>query len=119
MIGAPEDYSAPASPFRIQKFIAFLRKYWWLPVLTLTLALGAATAFFLLATPTFVSSAAMWETEKMNLPEGATFTQDQQTYLGTQSELLRSGRLRQLTLARLQAAGTNAVPLDKDGNPWA
>ena len=117
LIGAPEDHSIPASPFRIQKFIAFLRKYWWVPVLTLVVGLGAATAFFLLATPTFVSKAAMWETEKMNLPEGATFTQDQQTYLGTQTELLRSGRMRQLTLARLQAAGTNAVPLDKDGKP--
>jgi uncharacterized protein involved in exopolysaccharide biosynthesis len=117
LIGAPEDYSAPASPFRIQKFIAFLRKYWWVPVLTLTLALGAAIGFFLLAPPTFVSSAAMWETEKMNLPEGALFTEDPQNYLGTQTELLRSGRMRQLTLARLQAAGTNAVPRDKDGKP--
>lgn len=117
LIGAPEDYSAPASPFRIQKFIAFLRKYWWVPVLTLTLALGAALGFFLLAPPTFVSSAAMWETEKMRLPEGALFTEDPQNYLGTQTELLRSGRMRQLTLARLQAAGTNAVPRDKDGKP--
>jgi len=117
MIGTPEDYSAPASPFRIQKFIAFLRKYWWVPVLTLTLALGAAMGYFLLAPPTFVSSAAMWETEKMNLPEGALFTEDPQNYLGTQTELLRSGRMRQLTLARLQAAGTNAVPRDKDGKP--
>jgi capsular exopolysaccharide synthesis family protein len=117
LIDTPEDYSAPASPFRIQKFIAFLRKYWWVPVLTLTLALGAATGYFLLAPPTFVSSAAMWETEKMRLPEGALFTEDPQNYLGTQTELLRSGRMRQLTLARLQAAGTNTVPLGKDGKP--
>jgi capsular exopolysaccharide synthesis family protein len=87
------------------------------PVLTLTLALGAAIVYFLLAPPTFVSSAAMWETEKMRLPEGALFTEDPQNYLGTQTELLRSGRMRQLTLARLQAAGTNTVPLGKDGKP--
>jgi succinoglycan biosynthesis transport protein ExoP len=87
------------------------------PVLTLTLALGAAIVYFLLAPPTFVSSAAMWETEKMRLPEGALFTEDPQNYLGTQTELLRSGMMRQLTLARLQAAGTNAVPLGKDGKP--
>lgn len=88
-----------------------------MPVLTLTLALGAAIVYFLLAPPTFVSSAAMWETEKMRLPEGALFTEDPQNYLGTQTELLRSGMMRQLTLARLQAAGTNAVPLGKDGKP--
>ena len=117
LIGTPEDYSAPASPFRIQKFIAFLRKYWWVPDLTVTLALGAAMVWFLLAPPTFVSSAAMWETEKMRLPEGALFTEDPQNYLGTQTELLRSGRMRQLTLARLQAVSTNAVPVGKDGKP--
>ncbi len=117
LIGPPDDYSAPPPPFRIRKFLAFLRKYWWVPALTLTLSLGAAAAYFLLAPPTFVSQAAMWETEKMNLSEGASFTEDQQNYLGTQTELLRSGRMRQLTLARLQAAGTNAVPLDKDGKP--
>ena len=117
LIDTPEDYSAPASPFRIQKFIAFLRKYWWVPVLTLTLALGAATAYSLLAPPNFVSTASMWETEKMRLPEGALFTEDPQNYLGTQTELLRSGRMRQLTLARLQAAGTNTVPMSKDGKP--
>jgi capsular exopolysaccharide synthesis family protein len=117
LIDTPEDYSAPAPPFRIQKFIAFLRKYWWVPVLTLTLALGAAIAYFLLAPPTFVSKASMWETEKLRLPEGAMFSEDPQNYLGTQTELIRSGRMRQLTLARLQAAGTNTVPRGRDGQP--
>jgi capsular exopolysaccharide synthesis family protein len=117
LIDTPENYSAPAPAFHVRKFIAFLRKYWWVPVLTLTLGLGAAIAYFLLAPPNFVSSAAMWETEKMRLPEGALFTEDPQNYLGTQTELLRSGRMRQLTLARLQTAGTNTVPLGKDGKP--
>src|SRR5664280_2591409 len=116
-MGPLEESPVPASPFRIQKVIPFLRKYWWVPVLTLTLALGAAIVWFLLAPPTFVSSAAMWETEKMRLPEGALFTEDPQNYLGTQTELLRSGRMRQLTLTRLQAVGTNTVPLGKDGKP--
>ena len=117
LIDSPEDYSAPAPAFQIRKFLVVLRKHWWVPVLTLTLALGAAIVYFLLAPPTFVSSAAMWETEKMRLPEGALFTEDPQNYLGTQTELLRSGRMRQLTLARLQAAGTNTVPVGKDGKP--
>src|SRR5664280_111174 len=116
-MGPLEESPVPASPFRIQKVIPFLRKYWWVPALTLTLALGAAILYFLLAPPTFVSSAAMWETEKMRLPEGALFTEDPQNYLGTQTELLRSGRMRQLTLTRLQAVGTNTVPLGKDGKP--
>jgi capsular exopolysaccharide synthesis family protein len=114
---APEDYSAPASTFRIWKFLAILRQRWWVPALTLALFLGAAIGFILWAYPTFVSQASMWETEKLRLPEGAQFSEDPQNYLGTQTELLRSGRMRQLTLASLQAITTNAVPLGKDGQP--
>jgi len=114
---APEDYSAPASTFRIWKFLAILRQRWWVPALTLALFLGAAIGFILWASPTFVSQASMWETEKLRLPEGAQFSEDPQNYLGTQTELLRSGRMRQLTLASLQAVMTNAVPRGKDGQP--
>ena len=108
---------APASTFRVRKFLAVLRKYWWVPVLTLALFLGAAIGYLLWSPPTFVSKASMWETEKLRLPEGALFSEDPQNYLGTQTELLRSGRMRQLTLARLQAVMTNAVPRGKDGKP--
>lgn len=117
MYGPMDDGSAPASPIRIQRFLAFLRKYWWIPALTLLLSLGAAAAFVLWAPPTFVSSAAIWETEKLRLPEGAAFIGDLQNYYGTQMELLLSGRMYQLALTRLQASGTNAVPLDEDRKP--
>jgi len=117
LIDTPEDYSAPASAFHVRKFLAVLRKHWWVPVLTLALFLGAAIGYLLWSPPTFVSKASMWETEKLRLPEGAMFSEDPQSYLGTQTELIRSGRMRQLTLARLQAVMTNGVPRGKDGQP--
>jgi len=117
LIDTPEDYSAPASTFHVRKFPAVLRKHWWVPVLTLALFLGGAIGYITWSPPTFVSKASMWETEKLRLPEGAMFSEDPQNYLGTQTELIRSGRMRQLTLAHLQAAGTNTVPRDKDGKP--
>lgn len=117
LIGPPEDYSPPASTFRVRKFLDVLRKYWWVPVLSLALFLGAATGYLLWSPPTFVSTASMWETEKLRLPEGELFSEDPENYLGTQTELIRSGRMRQLTLARLQAVMTNGIPRDKDGNP--
>jgi len=115
--GPMDDFAPPPSKFHLGKFLAFLRELWWVPVATLTLSLAAAVTWIFFAPPTFVSTARMWETEKLRLPEGAVFTEDQQTYLGTQTELLRSARLRQLALARLQATATNAVPLDKKGDP--
>lgn len=115
--GPMDSFGPPRSRFHLGKFLAFLREFWWVPVATLTLSLAGAVTWIFFAPPTFVSTASMWETEKLRLPEGAVFTEDQQTYLGTQTELLRSAHLRELALARLQASGTNVVPLDKNGKP--
>lgn len=117
MYGPAEGYDAQASPIRIQRFLAFLRRLWWVPVLTLLCSLGGAGAYVLWAPPTYVSNTILWETEKLRLPEGAAFVEDVQTYYGTQMELLQSGRLWSLALARLQAGGSNSVPLDADGKP--
>src|SRR5206468_6667878 len=108
----PLDVDAGSvSPLQIQRFFVFLKKFWWVPVLTMALGLGGAVTYILCAPPTYVSIARMWETEKLRLPEGAAFTGDLQNYYGTQIELLRSVKMHQLALARLQAARTNTIPL--------
>jgi uncharacterized protein involved in exopolysaccharide biosynthesis len=116
--GSVQDIPAPASAFRTWKCFVYLSKYWWLPALTLILGLVVAAAFALLQPPTFISRARIWETVKLRLPEGAIFSEDVQTFLGTQTELLQSAALRDLALARLRTSGTPvAVPLGKDGEP--
>ena len=111
------SYVAPARKFRREKFFYFLRKFWWLPLVTLTLGIGTAVLIFFNTPPTFVSYGSLWETEKLRLPEGAAFTDDRDNYLGTQTELLRSQKLRELTLNRMRALNTNEIVLDKDGTP--
>lgn len=118
-MGGPEEYSAPAPTFHIRKLLAVLRKFWWVPVLTLVLFLAAATGYVLWAPPTYVTQASLWETEKLSLPGGELFSQDPQNEAGNQTELIRSGKLRQLTLARLQTTLTNGIPRGKDGQPLA
>lgn len=110
-------YADGGSAKSVRRFFVFLSKYWWIPLLTVLLAGGAAIAFIILTPPVFVSSAAMWETEKLHLSEGALFTEDASTYVGTQIELLKSTRMQQAALERLRASTTNGVPLGKDGFP--
>ena len=118
MMSPMEDDAAPGSPFPVQRLLAFLLKYWWLPVLTLVIGLGAAAGFVLSEPPTFTSKARMWETVKLHLPESALFAEDVQNFLGTQTELLQSATLRELALARLRASSNNvAIPLGKDREP--
>ncbi len=119
-LGAPMDISATATPapkFRVKKYLHILRKFWWIPLVTLILALGAAVAEFKSEPPEFVATASMWQTEKLNLGSGAEFAEDQQTYFGTLTAVLQSGTLRDLALQRLAAAGTNNIAVDKNGNP--
>lgn len=116
---APQDEGAGAGKkFPLHKFVAFLRKFWWVPVVTLAFAAVAAAGYVFWKPPVFVSQARMWETVKLRLPEGTLFSEDVQNFLGTQSDLLQSAALRDLALARLKTTTTNfTIPLGEDGLP--
>jgi polysaccharide biosynthesis transport protein len=118
--GPTEEYAAPGSTSGLRRIVFFLRKLWWVPLLTLILAEGSAVVYLhYWAPPDYVSSASMWETEKLRLPEGAAFSEDLQNYLGNQMELMRSDGMQKRVVAGMQAANSNSVPLDKDGFPIA
>jgi capsular exopolysaccharide synthesis family protein len=108
--------AAASSPFRMERLLVFLRRYWWIPALTTALGLAAALEYIRWAPPSYTSRASMWETEKLRLPDGGLFTGDAQNYFGTQIELLRTGELSERAIKHLQEAGTNV--LDKDGKPF-
>ncbi len=107
--------AAPPSRFKLQKLLFFLRKFWWIPVLTLTLSLGVGVAIFYFTPPVFVSYGSLWETDKMSLPGGSAFVEDRDSYLGTQVKLLQSDRLRQLTLEWMKNMETNSIVRGEDG----
>jgi len=116
----PPDDPAPAgSKFQWLKFLTSLRKFWWIPLITLTLGGVAGVAHFFLAAPVFISTARMWETEKMRLPDGAAFSEDSQNYFGTQSELLRSERMRLMTLEQLEKTRPAVITRGSDRQPLA
>ncbi len=109
---------APSSAQRLRRFLAALRQFWWIPLITVILgaALGFITARRLV--PVYVSSARMWETLKVQLPGESLYSEDMQNLMGTQIQLLQSEKIREMTLARLAAnAAKKTIPLGKDGFP--
>ncbi len=117
-VRAPEPPAAGAgSSGRLGRYVLFLRRYWWIPSITLLLGLAGAWAAFHWVEPQYTSTATMWEPEKLTLPGGASFNDNSVTYLGTQIELLRSGEMAQRTLARIQSLNPKSIPLGKDGRP--
>lgn len=118
LAGPVDDSPSPASHLRWRRYLVFLAKFWWVPVLTLILGLAAGAAYVHWKTPTFISRASMWETVKVHLPEGSLFTEDVQNFLGTQTKLLQSSTLRDQALARLKLMTNHSIiPKGKDGQP--
>lgn len=112
-----ESSNVSESKFRLDKILAMLRRFWWIPVITVILAAGIGAAMIFKTPPSYISQATMWETEKFRLPEGAVFTENVQTALGTHIELLKSGRISELAVELLKTKGSNAIPVGADGKP--
>ena len=66
MPGPKEEHAAPNSRPGMRRFLFFLRRFWWIPLLALILSLGLAVGYIKYRMPlNFISSASMaWETEK-------------------------------------------------------
>jgi capsular exopolysaccharide synthesis family protein len=113
-----ESHAPAPAKFRPQKLLFFLRKFWWIPLVTMVLSFGIAVAKFFRTPPVFVSYGRLVETEKLQLPGGAAFSDDQanaserDTYLGTLSELLRDETMRDLTTNRLATFSTSKYVLE-------
>jgi succinoglycan biosynthesis transport protein ExoP len=108
LAGPMDDPGAAGTSLRVRRFLIFLRKFWWIPVLTLAVGLVIEAAYVHWKQPAFVSKASMWETMKLTLPQGDVFSEDMQDYMGTLSGLLQSETLRQNALS---------IVLGKDGEP--
>jgi hypothetical protein len=118
--GFSTDIAAPApatSPLQqLWRFLGFLHKFWWIPLITLCLGVAGEAAYVHWKQPVFVSYSSMWETLKLTLPEGGVFSEDMQNFIGTQSELLQSDTLRRESLA-LMATNQMEIPRGNDGQP--
>jgi succinoglycan biosynthesis transport protein ExoP len=118
LAGPMDDPGAAGTSLRVRRFLIFLRKFWWIPVLTLAVGLVIEAAYVHWKQPAFVSKASMWETMKLTLPQGDVFSEDMQDYMGTLSGLLQSETLRQNALTILRNSPNNgSIVLGKDGEP--
>lgn len=104
--------------FQVQKFWLLLGQYWWIPAAALLVSLLIAGALAKHQPATYFSVGSMWETMKLQVPEGAQFSENTEDLPGTQSDLLRSALIKDRTFAKLGAASNAvAIPTDVRGGP--
>lgn len=117
--GLPDGVQPSAPPkFRLATFWLLLAKYWWVPTVTLVLCPLVAVVYESRQPATFLSRGSMWETMKLQSPEGPLFNENTEDLPGTQSDLMHSSMMRERVLARLRTASNPAaIPLAPDGEP--
>ena len=96
-----EGSAGAASRPLAKLFIVALKKFWWIPVLTLVAGIAAGIAMVDRMKPVYISKASMWETTKLHLPDQSIYSDDMENILGTQIQVLQSDKLQKLALSRL------------------
>lgn len=88
-----------------RRYLVTLRKYWWIPVLTLSLGLVVASWKAAHLAPSYVSTAQMVITGQFQI-EGAVRSEESTDYIGTQFALMQSEQVAQR--ARKKVLGFHA-----------
>ena len=84
----------PASVRGRSRFARYLRRHWWLPALTTSIALCLVAFYVLSRPPAYFSQASLWVSGKVKLSEGTLYSEELQFFSGTQIELLQSENLQ-------------------------
>jgi capsular exopolysaccharide synthesis family protein len=101
-----------------QRYFRFLRKKWWIVLLSLLVFGGLAAAYVIYWPMTYVSQAHMWAAGRtgLQLREGATYSDDAQNFAGTQVELLQSDKILSRAFERVRVMHVN-IPTNSEGKP--
>ena len=110
---AVPDRFAQATLLRAQgrRYWNVLRKWWWVPVVSLIVC-GAPGVLFSAMTPrSYRSQTILWLGDKLELPEGARlYSEELSGYMGTQAELLKSRLIQSRALEKVRARFPGQAP---------
>jgi capsular exopolysaccharide synthesis family protein len=96
------EFSVLALVEQVRRFLHFLVRKWWIPVLTVALALVGQLVYIHFYPPSAVATSRMLVGGKVKIPEGGLYAEEWQNFFGTQGELMGSEKIQRRTLERLQ-----------------
>ena len=85
------------------RFLRFLRRKWWIPAFSVLAAIAAQLIYFYAQPPSHTAVGRMLVGGKVKIPEGGLYSEEWQNFFGTQIEVMKSDKIRQRALARLEA----------------
>jgi capsular exopolysaccharide synthesis family protein len=92
---------------QVQRFFRFLWQKWWIPVLTIALAVAAEWGYSYYHPPQANVVSRMLVGGKTKIPEGGLYAEEWQNFFGTQVEIMQSDKIARRTIDRLDRLKQN------------
>src|SRR5438876_2080048 len=109
--------SAPWSTafiMRLHRYKSLLLRRWWIPVLTICLGLFLEALLIYQTPPSFLSASKMMLAGKLNIAQGAVYSEDSVNFYGTQIQLMQSDQVKRSAeaLVRSTHPEMRSVPVE-------
>src|SRR5882762_835409 len=79
---------------RLHRYKSLLLRRWWIPVLTICLGLFVEAFLIYQTPPSYQSTSKMMMAGKMNIAQGAVYSEDSVNFYGTQIQLMQGAEVR-------------------------
>ena len=96
---------------RLHRYKALLLRRWWIPVVTICLGLFVEAWLIYQTPPSFLSSGKMILAGKLNISQGAVYSEDNVNFYGTQIQLMQSMEVRRSAEALVRSTHPEMQPV--------
>src|SRR5947209_9747399 len=79
---------------RLHRYKSLFLRRWWIPVLTICLGLFVEAFLIYQTPPSFQSTSKMMLAGKLNIAQGAVYSEDAVNFYGTQIQMMQSAEVR-------------------------
>jgi polysaccharide biosynthesis transport protein len=108
-----EHHSGWWEPFRARAFklLRSSARFWWIPFFTTAAGLAVASWVIFQQQVVYVSSGRMMVSGRINIQEGAVFSEELANFFGTQTELMKSSEVRTKAVNLIESTDPQLEPV--------
>ncbi|HZR78687.1 MAG TPA: hypothetical protein VFA58_05725, partial [Chthoniobacterales bacterium] len=96
---------------RLHRYKSLLLRRWWIPVLTICLGLFVEAFLIYQTPPQFQSNSKMMMAGKLNIAQGAVYSEDSVNFFGTQIQLIQSSEVKHSAEALVRSSHPELQPV--------
>src|SRR5437588_558108 len=96
---------------RLHRYKSLFLRRWWIPVLTICLGLFVEAFLIYQTPPSYQSTSKMMMAGKLNIAQGAVYSEDAVNFYGTQIQLMQSAEVRRSAESLVRSAHPELQPV--------